>query len=366
MPVNVRFTRNHIQDQFDAAGSQPGSSVTTYAAAAKAVSLRLKDAIAAIDRGELRCSDLPPMRVFQLGQHCAKEVRATSQQQADRDDLTAKVLRWSLAHIRNDTAYEHEVKPIPDTFSNYESYKAAFLPAVIEELRAELAGALAGIGEVFISQRMSIATVLGRNPPLRIWLSPDAQAVEGAEGSDPASMEVLSLKTHDLLILSSLPLEEEHDLGRVEVPWCLAAVTKTEHEGHRQRCEATAVVEPGSSQEQMLCAPPAHPSGSSVVYSTVLTSLVTSLRIYNALEKGWVVNARVAQEVLCNAAPAIQTLPPLTPALDRHGVAAFCQSFGLNASQTQVVMQSAANNITQASGLQLVQGPPGEWSMLIV
>lgn len=284
-----------------------------------------------------------------------------------------------------------QVKQIPDRFDGGSlQYAGLLLPLVAEEVRAQVAEALESVAElpcarvgVELPRRHAEpggSAAPGSAAVERTVLSP---APESQLGHDELGLAALKVRTADLVMISSRPVQALEDLSRSDLLYSLAIIDKADQD--------SATFDMSLCISQQLRA--ALDAPGRAWYLTPLRSIVTASRIWEALQQ---IVRPVAGTASREACPLLQLvlhgpLPHLThPLLESYGtelepgvsgsgsteavyrreVEAYCLSSGLNPSQSAAVLNvaiaarsgSSSSSSGQAGGggvIRLVQGPPG-------
>eukprot|EP00898_Chlorokybus_atmophyticus_P002092 jgi/Chlat1/2884/Chrsp2S00355 len=289
-------------------------------------------------------------------------------------DLRRVVLQWKLQAIVNERLFTKEVQTIPSQFTTFQEYGQSFLPALREEIRAQLASGLQTIGKAPY-RRIVIGKVDESTQPLHFGF-----ALDNTEKSSVTEAELF--KGSDVVLLSPVRVDTLQDLLSQRVDFCLALARRYTVDNGDVSLSATAFLSDSSSVYHLLTA-----NKNTRVYLTYIASLTTALRAHDALTADVKLDSVLERDILCSeglkktnalqqpSAKAVMktniqalctrishpnmsaTLSPST-SLETN-VSVLCARSRLNLSQSDVVRRCALDRASDKRGVRLVQGPPG-------
>ncbi|XP_011048869.1 PREDICTED: LOW QUALITY PROTEIN: uncharacterized protein LOC105142776, partial [Populus euphratica] len=149
-----------------------------------------------------------------------KTVEKTEEELVAGRSLVDLVFSWSIGDVLNKDLYRNQVMKIPETFMSIKHYMKSFIPALIEETRADLCSNMIMISQAPTREIFSVGMDKKNKPPedlfYNIWFEKMRNKANGKEIYEP--------DVGDLLALTDVRPKDIDDLNRPGFNYLLAYV----------------------------------------------------------------------------------------------------------------------------------------------
>ncbi|KAJ6369507.1 hypothetical protein OIU76_027855 [Salix suchowensis] len=216
-----------------------------------------------------------------------KIVEKTEEEVAGRG-LLDLVFSWSIRDVRNRDLYKNQVKEIPETFMSMSHYMKSFIPALIEETRADLCSNLMKIPQASTREIFSIERSKEYKPPKDLFYKMWLKRMRNT-GYEP--------EVGDLLALTYVRPKDIADLNRPGICYVLAYVHRLSDNTPENKFTKEAAIAGQEMQNKRRDS----------VFVVYLANMTTNVRIWRSLHsdlQGG--NTNVIQNVLGTSSPDSQ------------------------------------------------------------
>ncbi|KAJ6752700.1 P-LOOP CONTAINING NUCLEOSIDE TRIPHOSPHATE HYDROLASES SUPERFAMILY PROTEIN [Salix koriyanagi] len=272
-----------------------------------------------------------------------KIVEKTEEEVAGRG-LLDLVFSWSIRDVRNRDLYKNQVKEIPETFMSMSHYMKSFIPALIEETRADLCSNLMKIPQASTREIFSIERSKEYKPPKDLFYKMWLKRMRNT-GYEP--------EVGDLLALTYVRPKDIADLNRPGICYVLAYVHRLSDNTPGDDCNHQMLsiltskpipfeLENKFTKEAAIAGQEMQNKRRDSVFVVYLANMTTNVRIWRSLHsdlQGG--NTNVIQNVLGTSSPDSQDC---THCLSEEDAIVSC--IGLSECQHK-------------STVKLIWGPPG-------
>ncbi|CAK7338818.1 unnamed protein product [Dovyalis caffra] len=320
------------------------------------------------------------LNLEERGETMEKETVAKTEAEVAGRSLVDFVFTWSIRDVLRKDLYKNQVEKIPQTFMSRTHYMKSFIPALIEETRADLCSNMAMVSQAPIREIFSIEKSKEYNPPkdlfYKIWLKRMRNNWNGKGIYEP--------EVGDLLALTDVRPKDIDDLNRPEINYLLAYVHRLSNgldddedddENHEMLSILTSksiefeLEDKQNKKESVIAGQGMQKNKKANVFVVYLANMTTNIRVWRSLNS----------ELEGGNMNIIQNLLRTNSAVRRDGQdCAHCLSEG-NRSATlygveETIISSSNLNVSQEdaiasciglsacqhrSTVKLIWGPPG-------
>ncbi|KAJ6290834.1 hypothetical protein OIU78_026562 [Salix suchowensis] len=297
-----------------------------------------------------------------------KIVEKTEEEVAGRG-LLDLVFSWSIRDVRNRDLYKNQVKEIPETFMSMSHYMKSFIPALIEETRADLCSNLMKIPQASTREIFSIERSKEYKPPKDLFYKMWLKRMRNT-GYEP--------EVGDLLALTYVRPKDIADLNRPGICYVLAYVHRLSDNTPGDDCNHQMLsiltskpipfeLENKFTKEAAIAGQEMQNKRRDSVFVVYLANMTTNVRIWRSLHsdlQGG--NTNVIQNVLGTSSPDSQDCTHcLSEVINRRAKLSgmeetIISSSNLNDSQEDAIVSCIGLSECQhKSTVKLIWGPPG-------
>ncbi|CAK7338866.1 unnamed protein product [Dovyalis caffra] len=278
------------------------------------------------------------------------------------------VFSWSIKDVFSKYLYRDQVKKIPKTFTSMTRYMKTFIPALIEETRADLCSNIEMVSQAPVREILSIEKIKKLHKPpkdlfYKVWLK--------EVRNNGNERRIYKPEVGDLLALTDVRPKDTYDLERPGINFLLAYVHRLrkrldegedDDEDHAILSILTSKpIEFGLEDGQRM-----RKNSGANVFVVYLTNMTTNIRIWRSLhfelEGG---NMNIIQNVLQTNSTDVQNCPHCLSEVSRnatlYGMEETIIGFSnLNVSQEDAIVSCIGLSECQhQSTVKLIWGPPG-------
>ncbi|KAF9664169.1 hypothetical protein SADUNF_Sadunf17G0128300 [Salix dunnii] len=297
-----------------------------------------------------------------------KIVEKTEEEVAGRS-LLDLVFSWSIRDVLDRDLYKNQVKGIPETFLSMSHYMKSFIPALIEETRADLCSNLMKIPQASTREIFSIERSKGHKPPKDLFYKMWLKRMKNT-GYEP--------EVGDLLALTDVRPKDIADLNRPGIYYVLAYVHRLSDKTLGDDCDHEMLsiltskpipfeLENKYTKEAVITGQEMQKKGRDSVFAVYLANMTTNVRIWRSLNsdlQGG--NTNVIQSVLETSSPDSQDCTHcLSEVINRRAKLSgmeetIISSSNLNDSQENAIVSCIGLSECQHQNtVKLIWGPPG-------
>ncbi|KAJ7000259.1 hypothetical protein NC653_010898 [Populus alba x Populus x berolinensis] len=286
--------------------------------------------------------------------------------------LVDLVFSWSIGHVLNKDLYRNQVKKIPETFMSTTHYMKSFIPALIEETRADLCSNMIMISQAPTREIFSVGMDKKNKPPedlfYNFWFKKMRNKAKGKEIYEP--------DVGDLLALTDVRPKDIDDLNRPGFNYLLAyahRLSEWRDDNDKYVILSTLTskpiefeIEDQENKKESLIAGKGRRKNMKAVFVVYLVNMMTNIRIWRSLnselEGG---NMNIVQNVLHTSSADDQDCTHCLSEVNRSATLSgmeetIINSSNLNDSQQDAIVSCIGLSECQhQSTVKLIWGPPG-------
>ncbi|KAJ6766751.1 DNA2/NAM7 HELICASE FAMILY [Salix purpurea] len=304
-----------------------------------------------------------------------KTVEKTEEELVAGRSLVDLVFSWSISDVLDNYLYRNQVKKIPETFMSTEHYMDSFIPALIEETRADLCSNMIMVSQAPAREISSLEKAKEHKPPkdlfYNICFEKKRNNLNGKGIYDPG--------VGDLLALTDVRPKDIDDLNRPGFNYLLAYVHrlyKAQDNGGGDKYYNLSILtskpiefelkEQENKKESIIAGKGLRKNMKANVFVVYLVNMMTNIRIWRSLnsELGGG-NMNIIQNVLQTSSADGQDCS--------HCLSEVNRSAALSGMEETIISYSDLNDSQQAaivsciglsecrhqSTVKLIWGPPG-------
>nr|TKS00006.1 uncharacterized protein D5086_0000188140 [Populus alba] len=287
--------------------------------------------------------------------------------------LVDLVFSWSIGHVLNKDLYKNQVKKIPETFVSTTHYMKSFIPALIEETRADLCSNMTMVSQAPKRKIFSLGIAKENKPPkdlfYKIWFEKMRNNVNGEGIYEPG--------VGDLLALTDVRPKDIDDLNRPGFNYLLAYVhglSLAKDDNDRYDILSILTSKPiefeledrENKKESVIAGKGRRKNIFANVFVVYLVNMMTNIRTWRSLnsdpEGG---NMKIIQNVLQTSSADGQDCTHCLSEVNRNATLSgmeetIISSPNLNNSQQDAIVSCIGLSECQhQSTVKLIWGPPG-------
>ncbi|KAI5591251.1 hypothetical protein POPTR_004G077650v4 [Populus trichocarpa] len=287
--------------------------------------------------------------------------------------LVDLVFSWSIGDVLNKDLCRNKVKKIPETFMSTTHYMKSFIPALIEETRADLCSNMIMISQAPTREIFSVGMDKKNKPPedlfYNIWFKKRRNKANGKEIYEP--------DVGDLLALTDVRPKDIDDLNRPGFNYLLAYVhrlSEWQDDDDKYVILSTLTSKPiqfeiedqENKKESIIAGKGRRKTMKANVYVVYLVNMMTNIRIWRSLnsdlEGG---NMNIIQNVLHTSSADGQDCSHCLSEVNKSATLSgmeetIISSSNLNDSQQDAIVSCIGLSECQhQSTVKLIWGPPG-------
>ncbi|KAI4299679.1 hypothetical protein L6164_033113 [Bauhinia variegata] len=260
------------------------------------------------------------------------------------------VFSWTIKDVLDDYLYKDKVKNIPDTFSSTTEYMFSFIPALIEETRADLSSAFKGVSRAPFCEIWAVEGNKDFKSPKQLFY--DILLRRTDDNYDVKDIGKYEPESGDLIAFTDIRPKRIDDLQRPGKSFHIAYV-------HGSRGGSTDKITILSSKHMEI------QRGTGSIYAIYLLNMTTNLRIWKALISGLKgAEMNLIRKVL-QADPSNGGNCSICSSGVEHGLAVsrvqnLTSSHNLNEAQEEAVSSCVTmRKCHHSENIKLIWGPPG-------
>ncbi|XP_052307958.1 uncharacterized protein LOC18097562 isoform X3 [Populus trichocarpa] len=284
--------------------------------------------------------------------------------------LVDLVFSWSIGHVLNKDLYKNQVKKIPETFMSTTHYMESFIPALIEETRADLCSNMTMVSQAPKREIFSLGIAKENKPPkdlfYKIWFEKMRNNVNGEGIYEPG--------VGDLLALTDVRPKDIDDLNRPGFNYLLAyvhglSIAKDDNDKYDILSILTSkpiqfeLEDRENKKESVIAGKGRRKNMKANVFVVYLVNMMTNIRTWRSLnselEGG---NMNIIQNVLHTSSADGQDCTHCLSEVNRSATLSGMEetSSNLNDSQQDAIVSCIGLSECQhQSTVKLIWGPPG-------
>ncbi|XP_061977143.1 uncharacterized protein LOC133698283 [Populus nigra] len=287
--------------------------------------------------------------------------------------LVDLVFSWSIGDVLNKDLYRNQVKKIPETFMSTTHYMKSFIPALIEETRADLCSNMTMVSQAPKREIFSLGIAKENKPPkdlfYKIWFEKLRNNVNGEGIYEPG--------VGDLLALTDVRPKDIDDLNRPGFNYLLAYVhglslAKDDNDKYDILSILTSkpiqfeLQERENKKETVIAGKGWRKNITANVFVVYLVNMMTNIRIWRSLnsdlEGG---NMKIIQNVLHTSSADGQHCSHCLSEVNRNATLSgmeetIISSSNLNFSQQDAIVSCIGlSECRHQNTVKLIWGPPG-------
>ncbi|KAI9379757.1 hypothetical protein POPTR_017G140501v4 [Populus trichocarpa] len=301
-----------------------------------------------------------------------KTTAKTEEEVAGRS-LLDLVFSWSITDVLNRDLYKNQVKKIPETFTSTSHYMKLFIPALIEETRADLCSNMMKVSQAPTREIFSIERSKEYKPPkdvfYKIWLNRMSKTGNGKGIYEP--------EVGHLIALTDARPKDIADLNSPGINYLLAYVHEVSNgldddNNHETLSILTSkpiqfeLENKQNKRESVIAGQEIQKKSRATFFVVYLANMTTNARIWRSLNsdlQGG--NTNVIQNVLETSSPDSQDCSHCLSEVNRSAALSgmeetIISSYNLNESQENAIVSCIGLSECQhQSTVKLIWGPPG-------
>ncbi|XP_011048852.1 PREDICTED: uncharacterized protein LOC105142765 isoform X1 [Populus euphratica] len=283
------------------------------------------------------------------------------------------VFSWSIEHVLNKDLYKNQVKKIPETFMSTTHYMKSFIPALIEETRADLCSNMTMVSQAPKREIFSLGIAKENKPPkdlfYKIWFEKMRNNVNGEGIYEPG--------VGDLLALTDVRPKDIDDLNRPGFNYLLAyvhglSIAKDDNDKYDILSILTSkpiqfeLEERENKKESVIAGKGRRKNMKANLFVVYLVNMMTNIRTWRSLnselEGG---NMNVIQNVLHTSSADGQDCTHCLSEVNRSATLSGMEETTINSSnlngsqQDAIVSCIGLSECHHQSTVKLIWGPPG-------